>query len=633
MAPKQRYYAYLVRSRKARKEAEAGIKAATLRVFRKTKAVLIPELRGLHKIAPVKKLPWSEEFYALWETEFNAAVEEAMTGIGAVETAEFAAHGFTPNVDWTSLLRQYQEDNQLPDDTIQRVEDAINEWYGNDKNISSLVADLSKEFSEVRATRIAVTEVTSLHSAITKDLMQSSGIGSWEWHGTLDDWECFPENTKVITASGNSNIQDIVPGDKILSRIGIRQVISTNCRDYKGEWSFVISDNGILICTANHPVWVIKKGWLNACNLQVGDFVQFSNNNIGKIWGCRNFFFEETDNSPSVFRKIIRFAQITFRVTMPICSVYLNSYFNRWYSKVNRIAIHRIFLIKFQLKRLQDLTNRLFNSSFAFIFSKTGKGTETAVNIAWNSPEQFITGQTIYHHWWSTTILRTKATDTSFTTSKSFTATFAVQINSISLTADQATNSITVSNLFRDSKLITTNRTNLSNHFSGPTSFIALARTKGLAIYYISIGGIKRLATIFTSKCSAVFSYQVRTLKRTIIMCRWLSFTRQIMGTIEFFSTLFTNIGGHIRQLQILSNILYHGLQGISTKVYNLQIEDDPTYFAENILVHNCDFCRDNEGKIFTMNDPMPPDASHPNCYCGAFPAWQEEKVDNGIPD
>jgi hypothetical protein len=54
--------------------------------------------------------------------------------------------------------------------------------------------------------------------------------------------------------------------------------------------------------------------------------------------------------------------------------------------------------------------------------------------------------------------------------------------------------------------------------------------------------------------------------------------------------------------------------------VYNLSVMDDPVYFAEGVLVHNCDDCLSLDGRIVDKNDSsfydIQPGEIHMNCRC-----------------
>src|SRR4030042_2995039 len=55
--------------------------------------------------------------------------------------------------------------------------------------------------------------------------------------------------------------------------------------------------------------------------------------------------------------------------------------------------------------------------------------------------------------------------------------------------------------------------------------------------------------------------------------------------------------------------------------VFNLQVEDDESYIANGVVVHNCAYCKAKHGKHYNINDinEMPP--LHPRCRCRLLPS------------
>jgi hypothetical protein len=74
---------------------------------------------------------------------------------------------------------------------------------------------------------------------------------------------------------------------------------------------------------------------------------------------------------------------------------------------------------------------------------------------------------------------------------------------------------------------------------------------------------------------------------------------------------------------------LYHKLCGTAITVYNLQVEDVPEYYANGILVHNCEICRPLHGQQRSLQSPgyAHPDTgalhlmpAHVRCRCWEVP-------------
>lgn len=85
---------------------------------------------------------------------------------------------------------------------------------------------------------------------------------------------CFVAGTKVTTARGLVNIEDVHDGDKVLTADGYKEVNATMCRDFDGDL-FELSGNGLydnIVCTPNHR-FLTKNGWVRADRLFKGNLV------------------------------------------------------------------------------------------------------------------------------------------------------------------------------------------------------------------------------------------------------------------------------------------------------------------------------------------------------------------------
>lgn len=100
---------------------------------------------------------------------------------------------------------------------------------------------------------------------------------------------CFTPGMKVITSSGEKNIEDISIGDEIISfnfQNNSKEIHPVNQlfeRDYSGELVSIELENGKIIkMTPNHRVFVINKGWVEAKDLKETDKL-YNSRKIRKI--------------------------------------------------------------------------------------------------------------------------------------------------------------------------------------------------------------------------------------------------------------------------------------------------------------------------------------------------------------
>lgn len=86
---------------------------------------------------------------------------------------------------------------------------------------------------------------------------------------------CFPKNTKVLTKEGYKNIENVKVGDKVFTHTGAwRRVYALHETPYDGEVNEIkISYMKDIVCTPNHPFLIKEKGYVEAKDINVGDFV------------------------------------------------------------------------------------------------------------------------------------------------------------------------------------------------------------------------------------------------------------------------------------------------------------------------------------------------------------------------
>lgn len=70
-------------------------------------------------------------------------------------------------------------------------------------------------------------------------------------------------------------------------------------------------------------------------------------------------------------------------------------------------------------------------------------------------------------------------------------------------------------------------------------------------------------------------------------------------------------------------NVLYHTWLGKPIYVYDIEVDQSHEFFANGILVHNCNICRSLHGTIWALGDKnmlIAPFDSHSRCRCQMLP-------------
>ncbi|MBU2395751.1 MAG: glycosyltransferase [Gammaproteobacteria bacterium] len=116
-----------------------------------------------------------------------------------------------------------------------------------------------------------------------------------------DYWMCFPAGTNIKTPHGTKKIEDIVEGDDVYTHKGrIRQVKKTLKRKYNGDLIKIdyIGNNKSIYCTPEHPFLKSPDEFIKAEKLKVGDFLlspitEYKEKN--KIYDLSKYCFRKDD--------------------------------------------------------------------------------------------------------------------------------------------------------------------------------------------------------------------------------------------------------------------------------------------------------------------------------------------------
>lgn len=87
-----------------------------------------------------------------------------------------------------------------------------------------------------------------------------------------DDHGCLVPGTIIVTARGLVPIEEIVPGDEVLTSGGWGECIaSAQTQEHAAIKTVWLSDGGSLSGTGDHPVWAEGRGWVQLDALRYGD--------------------------------------------------------------------------------------------------------------------------------------------------------------------------------------------------------------------------------------------------------------------------------------------------------------------------------------------------------------------------
>lgn len=491
-------------------------------------------------------------------------------------------------------------------DIMARVEDVLGSYNK---------AGYTANFNRVQMITRTVVNQASNNGAIQVYREHRDIVSQYEWLTAKDERVCFPANTLVETASGNIPIQNVRPGMLVRTRKGFKRVIAASKRLYSGDMVKVQTEHGHVFSTADHPYWTLEQGWLEGRYLQRGHFLQSINNKPVKVLSVRNFRLGNTAHAPSALSKICILAGIPFGVAMPVRAVHFQSNTSSRDQEVHAVTANSGLLRKINLERVKCFAYSLFNRSFTGKAPIATKTTKAPIDNTRLYPKRFATVFAFNVYRRTTALLRTVAPiQISFST-ENLAAAFTGDVFCGSGTACPTANRKPVSNGGLNRECVTTYRTNFGHHLGSTVSFITSTGTKLFSSFNTGLLHLVSFTTMLAHILLATLLKGMKALATTENMPFGL--------TGESFNRNATNRASllYFHGCQLLTKILvlYHKLAGIAIAVYDIQVEDEPEFYANGVLVHNCPICRSLNGTRYDINDVYRPPA-HPNCRCTIIP-------------
>lgn len=169
----------------------------------------------------------------------------------------------------------FQEDAQARAEALRTVRDQVAQNIARKESISSLKFELGRRLEDWTRDwhRVAVTEkVSAMNQGVADDYRAKHG-DPWVYKQVMPDAcrHCFTEGTMVETRSGPKPIEAIEVGDEVLThKLRWRRVIEVIQNDYEGP---IYGFNGQAPhATANHP-YLVDLDWKRVDSIQEGDHV------------------------------------------------------------------------------------------------------------------------------------------------------------------------------------------------------------------------------------------------------------------------------------------------------------------------------------------------------------------------
>jgi hypothetical protein len=482
-------------------------------------------------------------------------------------------------------------------------------------NIDALTDRYRRRFIRHRAQVIAEHETfTALHAGRQQMWRQLAATGAidpatdvQEWLVVADDRTCFVETTPVATPAGDVPIKDIRPGDTVLTPVGVRAVEATSERLYGGPMRVLQAKRYLIAATVDHPIFT-EGTWREAQSLQVGDSVQPLDNHAVGVSGTLDIGFAQTDHGPAALCQVSITPGVAFRYALvPVGAVHFDVYALGGQGEVERPPPELVFLDVGQAQPIQRMTYEPLRSSLALERTVAGEQTELPISIGGDLTEPLTAGTASDVDGRAAAGFRTVPV-VGLLGDESRTAPLTVAVNGTGTATGQRADGVTICDACGHRVLPLADGTGARDRLGLTVSTIAGLRTEAPSASAYGMGRPELNTTrLADERLRTDASGGVVAGTRAELVAG-----PDTLGSREALATLATLV----RERHI-SNVLASVLRGQPFNVYNLRVQGMPVYYADGLLVHNCEICLPNHGVKRPLGQPFPSGDTAPPAHIG----------------
>lgn len=480
-------------------------------------------------------------------------------------------------------IKQYVNEwsHLIEDTTYEGVREAVLTSRATGGGVEAVIQAIAPLFAPERVQRIAVTETTRLFGRGAQASYEAMGLQEWGWSTVNDPWVCFPPGTMVMVNDQEMPIEQVSVGDTVKTMRG-HDVVTDAWVHPATEMVRIDLESGPIFSTPDHRLWVIGSGWTRAADISSGDALKNAANEAVYVIGVCEFILRHTNNGDSFLSQNSFTGGAGRPDRMPVVPVNFKADAIIRQEEVQAIPSNCELLHEIDAQTLQGLTDNALQSCFANGLSVTGEGAELSLALP----------SSLNH---SSTIL---------TDSLGISASLALH-RAVGVSVGYGLN---------HNKRQSTADTELGDSFSSVSAFKA---TEDLPLATGHGSRIKALPTRSAGSEGILPCGLVIAILRTINHTRIAPLRNGATTPLAF---------GNSRHVAAS----YHGQGAISIAVHDIKVKNDPTFFANGILVHNCgspgkeltdnaishlvfeEPCYDLDGKTFPIDQMFEP--NHVNC-------------------
>lgn len=538
----------------------------------------------------------------------------------------------------------------------------------NPVTVARMAMRLGLGQSFTRLQNIARTEQLRVYRETTLRSYQASGsVIAYRRLSARDNRTCFIAGTMIATPDGEKPIESIVAGDTVSTHFGPRRVTAVMARPYTGDLITYAYGNKATTCTPNHAIWVGRDGeykWLPAGMLCVGDKLVLAEQVNQQLAGNGG------DGSGSFPSKMDRLISLpgekgiapTFLggVLVPVPTIGLESDIVGQ-NEVNGVSPYwDLFSIK-NAKFQEGIFAGNFERCIASMRPvAVGSAEIVAINDCTRATAKFFAAVSASNQVrWAAAFLRTVVSVQSFFCPKDFATSLAGSIFCFLGPTLHRASSIPFFVGCSHGEVVIANGACFGDSGAGgvvafPRAIQAINRDRFLELLSALSAGMRfpvamKNVTAFPAATHGSFGgdrYRILQIRRRFLerlpanragqfhafiasnANSFVSAFHRAIRMIGAFESGRMTLGGSAADGAlngyhdpIISRVRRHSQP--QTTVYDVEVEDAHTYFANGVLVHNCPACLFADGRIYRLDEGFD---EHPQGRCTLIP------VLSGVP-
>ena len=532
--------------------------------------------------------------------------------------------------------------------------------------IERMVARKSQQYLNLRARTITQNEtMRALNEGqrLQRERLVAEGViqsDEWEqeWVTAGDERTCFATGSRVTTPGGSCRIEDLGPGDLVLTRDGEWQLLAVSARAVSGPFVLIhTSQDRVVLCTGNHPVWIVGRGWVEAQRLRPGDLLHALDNQPIQIVRRIDLGLTESDQAPTEILQSRGLSDIAGGVTVPEGAIDLDCELHGGQSEINDYTTDNVILgHEDPAGQFKGHSHTSLQSRLALEGTIAAEAAELAIFVPWYLAEQLSAVAASDNQGRPSTLLGAVAVPvTELFCTEAFATALAIPIDNPSESACPGTmnepagdggtdferlltrRAFLADELGTATALITSPRTELTRwghpRFAqgpsarltpfvahGPSTVVARFRAKD-PVALEPLGSTELDAALMTGVCEpfGATDHPHRVAVRARPRAEDIT-TRSALSS-DILVTLLAVLGN--RHRDYLAPIIEEWRTTGKVTVYDIQVERNPEFFCEGFLVHNCPICEPLHGERAPIGGtfqssvgPLTGPLAHVGCRC-----------------